>query len=205
MSDRDLIEALLAEDADDGRRFLLARPEGGLEPGTRPGVLLLPGSFNPLHAGHVELALAAAELAGLDESEVAFELSVVNVDKPPLTFFEVRRRVAQFHGAWPLVLTRTPRFIEKARLFPGTTFAIGWDTAVRLVHPRYYGNEEGLRDAFAEFRDLGARFVVAGRTVDGAFRLLDDAGIPEDLADLFTGIPETRFHLDISSTELRSG
>jgi hypothetical protein len=205
MSDRNVIEALLDEDAENGGRFVLATPDGTLTSEARPGRLLLPGSFNPLHAGHVELALAAAEVAGLAENDVAFELSVVNVDKPPLTYFEVRRRVEQFHGAWPLVLTRTPRFIEKARVFPGTTFAIGWDTAVRLVHPRYYGGEEGLRDAFAEFRDLGARFIVAGRTVDGVFRLLDDAGIPDELGDLFTGIPETRFHLDISSTELRSG
>src|SRR5688572_28181013 len=105
MSDRDLLEALLDENAEDGRRFVLAAPDGTLTPGERPGRLLLPGSFNPLHAGHVELALAAAEVAGLPESEVAFELSVVNVDKPPLTVFEVERRVQQFHDAWPLVLT----------------------------------------------------------------------------------------------------
>jgi hypothetical protein len=164
--------------------------------------VLLPGSFNPLHEGHRGLADVASEIAG---APATYELSVVNVDKPPLDLPEVERRLDQFAGSrWPLVLTRAPTFIEKARLFPGVTFAIGWDTAVRLVHARYYGDSEAaMRDALAEMRELGCRFLVAGRRVEGRFRALAEAGIPPALAGSFAEIPESRFRSDLSSTALR--
>lgn len=171
-------------------------PDGHIEE-----VALFPGSFNPLHHGHEALAAVASELLG---REVVFELSVVNVDKPPLTHVEVERRVSQFAGRWRVLLTRAPRFVEKARLFPGRAFVIGWDTAVRLVHPRYYGDSaRAMHDALEEMRDLGARFLVAGRTTDGTFLTLEDADLPEAFADLFEGIPESLFRADVSSTDLR--
>src|SRR5262245_27369270 len=46
----------------------------------KPGALL-PGSFNPIHDGHWKLAEVAGRRLG---TAVAFELSVTNVDKPPL-------------------------------------------------------------------------------------------------------------------------
>src|SRR4051794_17844632 len=49
--------------------------------------LLVPGAFNPVHAGHWGLAEVAARLTG---TAAAFELSVTNVDKPPLGPDEVR-------------------------------------------------------------------------------------------------------------------
>ncbi len=173
-----------------------ARIDGALS-----GVALLPGSFNPLHHGHQALATVAAEMLG---REVVFELSVLNVDKPPLTHTEAERRASQFTGRWRVLLTRAPRFIEKARLFPGNAFIIGWDTAVRLVQPRYYGNSEAaMHAALDEMRALGMHFLVAGRATNGDFLTLDDAPPPEEFADLFEAIPESLFRADVSSTELR--
>ena len=169
--------------------------------GALPGVALLPGSFNPLHRGHEELARVAADRSG---REVVFELSVVNVDKPPLTRAEVGRRVIQFAPRWRVLLTRAPRFVEKARLFPGTVFVVGWDTAVRLVQPRYYDDSEAaMRAALEEMRDLGTRFLVAGRAADGSFHTLADAPPPAPYASMFEAIPEELFREDVSSTELR--
>src|SRR5262249_54185824 len=123
--------------------------------------LLLPGSFNPLHEGHLSLAEVAGRLVG---KSAAFELTAVNADKPPLPDAEVRRRLAQFAWRAPVWLTRAPTFLEKARLFPGATFVVGADTADRIVSPRFYQDSaEKMAEALAEFRGRGCRFLVAGR------------------------------------------
>ena len=123
--------------------------------------VLVPGSFRPLHAGHAGLATAAEARSG---RRVSFELSVHNVDKPPLTYREILARAAQQWGGRPLVLTREPTFVGKARVLPGCWFAIGYDTAVRLVGPEYYdGTRVAMEAALTELRDLECRFLVAGR------------------------------------------
>jgi hypothetical protein len=170
--------------------------------GQRPG-LLLPGSFNPLHEGHRDLEAASAQMTGLP---AAFEMTVVNADKPPLTAGEVRRRLGQFTWRAPLWLTRAPTFAEKAALFPGAVFVVGADTAGRIVQPRFYGDsEERMAEALAAFRDKGCRFLVACRLdAAGVCRSLDDLPIPPAWRELFTGIPADAFRRDISSTQLRA-
>jgi len=71
--------------------------------------VILPGSFNPLHAGHIRLGAAAIRVAQrlFSESSVApqsaweviFELSAANVDKPPLHQGVVAERIAQFSSS----------------------------------------------------------------------------------------------------------
>ena len=162
---------------------------------------VLPGSFNLLHQGHEGLACAASDILG---SQVTYELSITNVDKPSLEEAEVRVRAAQMAGGRSLVITRALAFYEKARLFPGCTFVIGWDTLVRLVDPVYYGGQESkMLTTLEEIRDLGCRFLVAGRLDGGAFYTLEDAPIPGGFEDMFTPIPESAFRCDVSSTELR--
>jgi nicotinic acid mononucleotide adenylyltransferase len=186
-----------------GSEFVLVEHDGSTRVDSHiEGVALLPGSFNPLHHGHEELARVASKVSGL---EVLFELSVVNVDKPPLTHLEAEQRVAQFAGRWRVLLTRAPRFVEKARLFPRSVFVIGVDTAIRLVQPRYYEDSEAsMHAALEEMRELGARFLVAGRAADGSFQTLDDAPPPAPYASMFESIAESLFRADVSSTDLRS-
>ncbi len=165
---------------------------------------VLPGSFNPLHGGHLGLAQTAAEILG---TPVHFELSALNVDKPALTAGEVRRRLAQFAWQATVELTGAPTFLEKSRLFRDVTFVIGADTAERLLATRYYGNSEAqMYAALEEMAGRSARFLVAvRRNAAGRVRSLADAVVPARFVGLFTQIPESRFRFDTSSTELRAG
>ncbi|CAM9633555.1 unnamed protein product, partial [Choristocarpus tenellus] len=105
----------------------------------QPGSVVFPGSYNPLHIGHVQLMEAARSLYAeqvlgrvLGESEgegggagtggrvgAVFELSVANADKGGLRVEEVRQRTRQFidpNGEGyplPVALTRAPLFVEK--------------------------------------------------------------------------------------------
>jgi hypothetical protein len=169
--------------------------------GPRPA-LLLPGSFNPVHHGHYALAEVAARLLRTD---VAFELSIINADKPPLTEEEVRRRVAQLAGQMPVWLTRAPTFVEKAELFPGAVFIVGIDTAERILQPRFYGDSETqLAQALERLRQRGCRFLVAGRVnACGVYACLDGLNVPANHRDLFVSIPPEDFRRDVSSTQLR--
>lgn len=171
---------------------------------------LLPGSFSPVHQGHRGLAQAAGRILG---AEVGFELSVTNVDKPDLEEAEVLERLAQFTDDETVVLTRAETFFKKARLFPGRTFVVGWDTAVRLVAPRYYGDESGdepgdepaaMLTALAEMWAGGTRFLVAGREDQGSFKTLRDVPVPQGFETLFRDVPEDQFRKDVSSTQLRA-
>lgn len=172
---------------------------------TRPLPIVFPGAFNPPHAGHLRMAANAEERLG---QPVAWELSIANVDKPPLDFIAIRDRVDALRAAdrqRPIALTSAPTFREKAALFPGATFIVGADTLSRIAEPRYYGGDAAQRDAaVAEIAGLGCRFLAFGRTVDGRFQSLADLALPPELRALCDDVPAEQFREDLSSTALRA-
>ena len=176
----------------------IGRPPARTADASAPGCLL-PGSFNPVHEGHRRMLAAAARRGA--RGGAAFELAILNPDKPPLSPEEAAARLSRFAGAEAVWLTRAPTFPEKARIFPGATFAVGVDTIVRIAEPRYYGGPEGLEKAIAI---LGAcRFLVFGRRAGSTFETLESVALPAPLRALCDGLPESDFRADISSTDLR--
>ena len=90
--------------------------------------------------------------------------------------------------------------------FPNTTFIVGYDTAARILHPRYYQHsQENLLMALATIQAQGCQFLVAGRVNNqGQFHDLTNLKVPSPFKQLFQEIPASLFRHDISSTELRS-
>ncbi len=162
---------------------------------------ILPGAFNPLHDAHRKMAEMAGRLLG---AKVLFELSIENVDKPPLDYSQIARRTSQFDSEAALYLTRAATFVEKARLFPGVTFVVGADTILRVADPRYFRNDTAAcRRAIEEIAQAGCRFLVFGRTDSHGFRSLGELNLPPELHALCREVPQSEFREDISSTELR--
>jgi len=145
---------------------------------------------------------AAKRLTGITDS--AYEITIYNPDKPPLSLEEVRWRLAQFKGVSPVVLTAAPLFTDKVTLMPGCTFVVGYDTAKRILTPYYYGGKEEMIARLQCFLTSDVKVVVAGRVdADSSFRTLNDLTIPDQLAEVFRQIPEELFREDISSTQIR--
>jgi len=185
---------------------LLAGPQaaalaaGPVDAVPEPGGLVFPGSFDPLHEGHLLMARVAEEIA---ERPVAYELSITNVDKPALDYVEIRDRAAQF-APRALWLTRAATFLEKIAIFPESTFVMGADTFVRLADPRYYqGSREAARDAVRTIARRTRGLIVFGRVRDGVFLDAAQLDVPKELREVAYFVSEREFRLDISSTALR--
>ncbi|PQM34768.1 uncharacterized protein Pyn_39367 [Prunus yedoensis var. nudiflora] len=103
-----------------------------------------------------------------------------------------------------VIISNQPYFYKKAELFPGSAFVIGADTAARLINPKYYdGDYKKMLEILIGCKKTGSTFLVGGRNVDGVFKVLEDFDIPEELRDMFISIPEEKFRMDLSSTEIR--
>ncbi|XP_064959888.1 uncharacterized protein LOC103981708 isoform X2 [Musa acuminata AAA Group] len=171
--------------------------------GASERMVILPGSFNPLHDGHLRLSEIASSIC--ENGFPCFEISVINPDKPPLSLAEIKSRVEQFRKAGKtVIISNQPYFYKKAEIFPGSAFVIGADTAVRLINPKYYGGSYSqMLEILLGCKRTGCTFLVGGRLVDGVFKVLEDVDIPQELNDMFISIPLEKFRMDISSTEIR--
>ena len=165
-----------------------------------PTRLIFPGTFQPLHEGHLTIQKIAEETIGIP---VTFEISIFNVEKNLLSYSEIEKTLDQFRLEQNWVLTNAPMFDEKALIFKQSTFILGMDTLLRLFDPKFYGNDQAMQSRLQALIANDIRFMVFGRQIGSHFMTLNDFLIPEAFKNRFTGISETEFREDISSSEIK--
>jgi len=166
----------------------------------RSNVVLMSGSYNPLHHGHLKLARTIEEMTG---KRVVFEITNTHPDKGRIPDAEMMRRADQFLKFAPVLLTdNAPLFIDKARRYPGVPMVIGADVMQGILDTRHYGGRlKNLFDVLDEFDRLGTVFYVNGRYVNELFLTRDDVAVPKKYEHLFLAVSG---RVDISSSELRA-
>ncbi len=166
---------------------------------------IFPGSFNPIHKGHLEMIDIAEHRLG---NRVALEISVQNIDKPPLDYIELEYRLAEIEKVHPgqaVWFTQTPLFEDKSQLFRESMFVVGTDTLRRFADLRFYHEStHQLHDVLRMIAYHNCRFLVfARKNRDGTTDSLETISIPDMLRSLCDEVPEDIFAMNISSSDLR--
>lgn len=164
--------------------------------------LVLPTSMNPLHEAHVNMAKIASEMEG---QNCCFELSIVNADKPHISYFDIFERTKLFFDNKDMkcVLTNAPTFVEKAKLFgPNAVFAVGEDTARRICDPKFYGSVENMNLALRTMNRLNTRFICFARKYDNEIKEVNSK-YPADFLSMCSIVSKDIYYSDISSTQIR--
>ena len=173
------------------------KPRGAGSP--QGPAFIFPGSFNPCHAGHLEMAKLATTKQSLP---LWFEISIHNVEKRSLSLAELAERASQDFLEHGLVFTTAKTFVEKSELFPTATFIVGADTIIRIGDPKFYSSTTEMETWFNRWLEQGTRFLVFERQQNGVF--FDLGRLEPSLAQLCDWIPRSVFSMPVSSSEIRA-
>ncbi|NQV89391.1 MAG: hypothetical protein HQ488_03665 [Parcubacteria group bacterium] len=163
--------------------------------------VLFPGSFNPLHYGHQEMARWMEYRTG---RRVVFQISQHHPIKVELAFDEdlLCERLRQFRYRHPVVITsHAGLYFDKATKFPGAHILMGADALKHMLNPKFYANwDRSILYGLSCCNNRGTIFWVVDRLVDGNLLTLEDIEIPEAYQNLFRHLAAVN---EISSSQIR--
>ena len=190
--------------------------------------IVFPGSFNPLHQGHEGLADVVQNYIqknktssrNNEEVPVFFEISAMHPDKGLLEKQDLLKRIDQFiKKDKNVIISRAPLYVDKARNYPNSILAVGADTMIRILDPKYQKDLLDKDKINSMINDLkimlnhNVSFIVAGRkdnktneylTCNNIINNSKKLNISSKLLSIFEELPEEEFRVDISSTEIRA-
>ena len=179
-----------------------------------PRKLIFPGSFNPFHDGHIHMAKVAKEICPPEwkgEDRVYYEISIHNVDKPWLTYKAVFDRHKNYEAIKTdhtgICFTNAPTFVQKAQVFPGCTFVVGYDTFVRICDCKYYKDEHDRKACLKTLEDADVHWIVFPRKkADGTISTVEDVmKLPDVLTSRCLALDQADHpHHNLSSSAIRS-
>lgn len=160
--------------------------------------VIFPGSFNPLHNGHLQLAKEAYRYTG---KRVFLELSVLNPDKPKLDYVTINDRIQGIQKAINnnkeflagFIVSACPLFVDKINHYKKPIFVVGGDTMDRISNGNY--GDLSVESCTTLYRTAGVKFLYGQR--QGLALTIRDSLKP--ICYLLEGYNDT----GVSSTQIR--